>query len=288
MGQPATVGPFIMSRFLENKFIPLNWQNKYWSSNKTHRISGGEFFLIKEQGLKLKDDGITYRLNSFGLRCDEFSKNNDNIDHTLFAGCSFTFGESLPYLENWAGRMFKEFSKTINISKYYSLSYGGGSIDYIIENIYRYIEFSGKPNRIFVLFPESKRRMAEHRGEVVVLNPEPSIKKHMEYVWGNSDSVEYQLEKIKEFERYCDTNNIYMLWTSWSDHERERLKGYNSKHFINFSTEYLKSKMINKKNTPPHLIKYYDRARDERHPGIGYNSAIANIFMERYVSENNK
>lgn len=286
LGQPAHVGPLAMSKFLNNNFVPLNWNGSFWKPSYTHKLSAGESFLIKEYGLRLKGNDIDYKLNSFGFRCDEFQKKNEEIDHTLFAGCSFTFGESLPYMLNWSGITFSKLSQKENTSKYYSLSYTGGSIDYIVENIYRYIQFSGKPSKIFVLFPESKRRMSLHLDEPIVLNPDTSQKSHMDYVWGSLNSIDYQVDKIKKFEKYCIDNDIYMIWTSWSDSERKIYQRKNFSSYVNFEPYDIKNKMTNKNSFSREHHKYYDIARDERHPGIGYNSAISNIFMERYVSDN--
>ena len=88
-----------------------------------------------------EDNEILYIMNNCGHRSDDFIKNHDGL-HILFAGCSVTFGEGLPYMSNWSGKLYNKISKQIKTSGYFSLSFLGGDTTLIIANIYKYIAFN--------------------------------------------------------------------------------------------------------------------------------------------------
>jgi len=288
MPQPAVVGPPNFDKFLDNKFVPFNWESSHFIPSTTLSFSATEKFLIKSGKLKLRDKDISYDLNSFALRCNDFTKDKET-NKFLFAGCSFTFGEALPHKTNWSGQLFESLNNDSGAFQEYNLlGYCGASIDYILDNIYAYLKKFNQPENIFILFPDSKRKTANHRGARLVLIPQDMNDRHYEYTWGGVDSFDYQLLKIKKLEDYCNNNKIKLFWSTWDQKERDKFLQCELNNFIYFNNEDINKQIKDKKIFLNEHKKYYEIARDNIHPGIGYNSAIANIFMERYVSKNNK
>lgn len=64
---------------------------------------------------------ITYKINSYGFRCDEFNSNDPCI---VVLGCSFTIGTGLPLDTIWPTLVGKDIGL-----KVYNLSWGGNSSD---------------------------------------------------------------------------------------------------------------------------------------------------------------
>ena len=61
------------------------------------------------------DANISYKLNNYGYRSDNFNK--ADVTNSLFAGCSFTFGVGLPLENVWC----KVVHNRIGIGKFYNL-----------------------------------------------------------------------------------------------------------------------------------------------------------------------
>ena len=54
-----------------------------------------------------KDKELTYKLNSYGMRCDEVVPDPDSI---IFLGCSMTFGVGCPKESTWTHKVAKYFA----------------------------------------------------------------------------------------------------------------------------------------------------------------------------------
>lgn len=220
---------------------------------------------------------FSYKLNNYGHRCDNF-KNDCGNGSLLFAGCSFTFGEGLPYKSNWSGILYDKLSfRNEDNYGYYSLGYCGGSNYLIAKNIISYIENFGKPEAVFALFPESSRKTQMVNEEELVLIPYQ--KQHKESIWGKRENAFINTYKtIYKLNEYLKKNNINFVWSFWDEFDRKRISKYPA---IPGYVDMSERKILNKadKNTGS---RYYDIARDFAHPGICYNSGVANIFMEKY------
>lgn len=225
------------------------------------------------------DDNISYVLNNDGQRCDNFIKTHKG-KHVLFAGCSFTFGESLPYKKNWSGYLYNKLCESNKISGYFCLGYPGAGIDIIINNIYRYCNLYGCPNAIFVLFPESSRKYKwREDGYYSIMSKEDRYS-----LYDGFENFIYDIHsKIKNLEIFCKMLNISLAWSSW---DTEDSKIYSDLNFENYI--YLSDKDIVKFANNHDEIDdiYFYTARDKSHPGLFYHNGIANIFLKRIHDEN--
>lgn len=267
-------------QFFLNKYLPLQAGPFKMLPGSTFKVTPNEARLISE-GSRIKPD-FSYTLNSCSQRCDEFSKQH-NGKHILFSGCSFTFGEGLPYMENWSGRLYKKISESESLSGYYSIAYCGGSIDYIVQNTFKYFEEFGQPQVIFALFPDSRRILTKINNQEIILMP--INQDDVEKVWEDRSPIIEQSKNIELLIEYCKQNNILFLWSSWDQND---IKHYRSRFLVSDGfidiNDLAIAKNAEKKNS--NNKKYYDTARDGRHPGIRYNSGIANIFYQGYIKKN--
>jgi hypothetical protein len=94
-----------------------------------------------------KDRRFTYRFNSQGFRCEEFSQDIG----ILFLGCSYTVGVGLPVEETWPYLV----AKSLGLN-YANLAQAGGSNDTAFRLGYHWIPRL-KPKIVFLLSPEVHR-----------------------------------------------------------------------------------------------------------------------------------
>lgn len=232
--------------------------------------------LIDNQQLIINNE-FDYKLNSFGLRCDEFDA-SFATQNFLFAGCSFTFGEGLPQSKTWSAIL----NDKLGMKNYYSLGYCGGSIEYIIDNIYNYINTFGKPKHLFILFPDVFRRSGKHNGRDVIFLPADSDGSIKDMVWdGDSkNAFRYNIELIIKLETYCKNMDIPLAWSTWNNEFAFNIDKSLFNNYVKFNNN--KAKGLNVKQP------YFNKARDGAHPGVEFNYMIANMFHNVYNSKENK
>lgn len=152
-------------------------------------------FGIYNVGNKI-DITTLYRLNSDGLRSDEFTTEHDGL-HILFAGCSNTAGDSYYEEMTWpriTHRLIAEEQKT---SGYFNVAACGASISEIIRQVNLYIEKYGNPNVIFINLPNIERE-SENNVEL-------------------RESVKFIYTQYSLLEKYCKTNDIFLVSFSWNE-----------------------------------------------------------------------
>jgi hypothetical protein len=261
--------------------LPINyfsdeiaWAHTDLYPNQTHKFCFGEVARSAPE-----DDNVTYTMNSYGHRCEEFTKSHDG-KHVLFAGCSTTFGEGLPYMKNWSGRLYNKIAKEEKLSGYFNLSYLGGNVQLIVDNIYKYAKKFGNPDYLFCHFPETLRY------------PKPYTK------FGYTNFVDYNnvdvdplrfinaYLAIRGLEMYCASNNINLYWNTWHEADAKAFteNGFLERYvYTTWAMVYAEATNNDEKNE-----KYFGIARDKIHPGYKYSDGIANILYERLKDEKNK
>lgn len=232
----------------------------------------------KMQGVE--DDGlIHYKLNSDGQRCDEFKKNHKE-KHVLFAGCSFTSGEALPYKQNWSGKLHSKIGKT---SGYFTVAYPGGGIDVIINNIFQYCNFYGKPDVIFLLAPESSRKFGWAIDRYYSFISPYSGPNYFDYHRGYQNAIYLAYNAIRNLEIFCKMSGISLIWSTWQGQEA---KIYNTMNFENYMHMDQDDIIKSAKNYSESISPYYSMGRDKTHPGLMFSDGVANLFWEKANERN--
>lgn len=247
-----------------HKELTEYWMKKVWKGRHTHAIffdqldhvvrEKEEEFLITGEVLKEdcdQDDSVRYYFNSYGYRSDEFTDFHDG-EHILFAGCSETEGIGGNLDSCWSYMTYKKLSETKKVSGFFNLSRGGWGHDVIIANIMQYIKKYGKPNKIYILFPNLSRDFewqTNENGEEVYLY---SIKtafynrklfmlkdgsvRQKQTLKEQRESIPKFINLIKLFEEYCWSNNIELVWSTYSVPDGKNYKNLNVfKNFIEMS-----------------------------------------------------
>ena len=113
--------------------------------------------LSHEKKLGIKEDSEhTYQYNSSGLRCDEFTKNH-NGKHILFAGCSETEGMGHKLENTWAHQVYSKISENEKCSGFFNVGVRVLTIAAINRQITNYILEYGKPDLLFINYPDFYR-----------------------------------------------------------------------------------------------------------------------------------
>jgi len=203
-----------------------------------------EFLIFGEVIDKEKDeDGSTrYYFNSLGYRSDEFTKFHEG-EHILFAGCSEAEGMGGNLDSSWPHIVYKKLCETKKISGFFNLSRGGWGHDIIISNIIQYIKIYGKPDKIYILFPNLSRDFKweglQNENEFYSYSQKTAFFNRNKFILPDGSVREQQtleeqrnliakfINLVKLFEEYCLSNNIELVWSTWSAPDSRNYKRLN-------------------------------------------------------------
>ena len=224
---------------------------------------------FEQHNSKLKR--ISYKLNSFGFRCDsEFHKNEKGI---IFLGCSDTFGWSQYKEKTWPWLVSQHFNKPC-----WNLGVTGGSVSTSYRVLKSHID-SVDVDYVCLLSPHSFRSETYYRHDKdirkVFILPNMDFKK---YPWFIEESYKkiwtleenYELEYLKSLDAIqgiCSRKGIELIHIENPTH-------------IDYENEI--SKSIRKEvNINPSLSENY--ARDGHHAGDFFQRKISEYFINEII-----
>ena len=188
---------------------------------------------------KFKRD-VEYSYNSLGFRSDEFKIHHDK-EHILFAGCSETEGVGGNLDSCWSHMLYSELLKEKELSGFFNLGRAGWGYDRIISNIMSYISIYGKPDKLFMLFPNLGRFYGWDKNESKYLetfvykyslppNTEtekksmyPESIKEMHTEEQRQNFISFTL-LVKMFEEYCLSSGIKLFWSTWNNFDAKNIE----------------------------------------------------------------
>jgi hypothetical protein len=227
--------------------------------------------------------------------------------HLLFAGCSFTSGDSLEKEQTWAWKLYDQLtSSQKNKDTFFNVAGSGMSITESINQVFKYCHNFGNPDAIFLLLP-SPGRDGKH--------------------CGNSDQGYESLQILIYtsyfyLESFCKTNNIQLIASTWyknikdigdeflpskevkyypgtkterpdwsvqlNEHDDNLLENI-LKDFDTFKT-YTEKELISKVSEYHILKDKQDReyslvAKDDIHPGTSFHDFWKDFFYSFYVED---
>ena len=225
-------------------------------------IGDYSFFVTKRYLDQMGEDYRTFYLtNQYGFRCDNFSAQHEG-PHILFAGCSLTYGESVPQELSWAQILYNKIAEEIGASGYFNIGTPGASMTDIIDLVRAYSSKYGVPDHIFILFPNLKRDKYQGIQVAKGLNKDLGTRIY-----------------AMTWDRHCSTSMNNKLA---KDH-REKVS----------EIEYLT--LIDHKDLYDHIYRYqldysgkYNdfllKGMDDAHPGIAEHDFYANRFYDIWKS----
>jgi hypothetical protein len=251
----------------------------YFEKNTTSYLTYSEEY---DQKLEI-DPRVEYKLNNYAHRCDDFSTLDKEKTNILFAGCSSTFGHSLPEKYIWSKKLYDALPFE-NKGPFNSIGIPGAGIEKIVSNILKYCNQFGNPDYIFIAHADFTREMLYDSTTDQFLN-----KIHLDY-------RENSLEQDKDFylmfkfqllyrilEIYCKSHNIKLLSYSWDSVTIDRLIRIFPETFINEHRSLDQyAKIFDYDSIDNDDKDFLVSARDRHHPGIIHQDMVFNLFLSSF------
>lgn len=249
----------------------------YFKKNKTHFLTFSEEY---DDKLPI-DERVQYRLNNFAHRCEDFNKLDNQKTNILFAGCSNTFGHSLPEQYVWTKKLYDALPFK-NKGPFNSIGIPGAGIERIISNIFKYCNKFGNPDYIFIIHADLTR-------EVKYISEQNKFENQIHLNYKNQkleSDVDFGFYLVYRFqllyrllEIYCKSHNIKLLSSSWDSTNLNISCKLFPDTFIRPDNllEYAKSFDIN--NIDKIDWDFLVKARDGHHEGIIYHQMMCDLFL---------
>lgn len=246
---------------------------------------------IVRKGHIYPDPLISYKINNYGYRSDDITKEYAN-NNFIFSGCSNTFGIGIPLESIWGYQVNEELGG----EKFINLGMNSGSHKTIVYDIYSYIRNFGKPKGVFILFPNMERQIGFSSDDdpnifvLVYRNPREReyMKKIKEAIQDETALFEFY-HTVMMLEDYLEELNIPLVWTTWDDKLNKNILETNGfRNFINMQNVevHAKTRAIGK----PEKFKnrYWEIARDLSHMGTKAHMFYAQLFLDGWRSRYDK
>jgi hypothetical protein len=267
----------------EQYLLSLQNKNSYYD-NEGYLITDD----VKDEKIINKKINFNYKLNKHGFRSNHFKLVDSSKTTILTAGCSQSFGQALPEELRWQSFLLKNL-KNNNID-FFDVSSTAASIRLITRNTVSFIRNYGKPNYIFIVFPDIARDFMffekENKFNNVNANTRHIIEQKIKNLpnalidytitFNEYDALMKSVEQIWHLEELCKLSGIKLFWTSWED-------GFHNEFFkLNFNN-------FVEQTTPNHLninnLEYWDMANDKKHFGSKWTSWQGKIFSEKLLND---
>lgn len=261
-------------------FPKVDYPDLYESFN--YRFVDGYHVLDKIDPERIHEDKqdwkVTYRYNSDWFRCDQFTKTHNGL-HVVFSGCSNTEGVGNDIENTWSHMVYKELSKTYNLSGYFNIGKGGYGWHKIINNFVAYVREYGAPDILAILHPnliryyvweESndgssqwayRQKFPYHTQNIKEDGPMLStVEEHRDEfpVWATSWNL---------FLEYCKSIGTKVVWSIWDEYEAANID--NSEYFDDtFFTFENNMQEVIEELRPDLIMKDGDVCARDGHPGL--------------------
>jgi hypothetical protein len=191
----------------------------------------------EENNFKIEPSNeMSYYLNNYAHRSDDFEKLDKDKYNILFSGCSATFGDGLPDQFRWSKILYNDLDIK-NKGPYQCLSFLGGGADKIVGNIMKYCYKFGNPDAIFVLFSDFTRHVEYVEKEnsfrsKINLDFDKKEQKTTISKDVNPHNLFIQTQNyIKILEIYCSINNIKLFYSCIDSNTSEALSNIELTNF---------------------------------------------------------
>ena len=230
---------------------------------------------------------VQYPLNNYCHMSDDFLPLDNKKTNILFAGCSVTAGEYLPYGYAWPHHLYEYFKeKEIDLGPKQILGFPGANAAKIIANIFKYVNEFGKPDYIFLMLPDMFRLYTATEN---IFRPEITYSSD----FGINDSMspfqgmyEYQMA-YRNLEIFCSLLNIKLMTTSWEKCANIEMKklGFKTYYPLETTNDKATVEKISKIKYKNFKKRYYIYGSDNLHPGLISHINYTQHFIERLKND---
>lgn len=243
------------------------------------------------------------RVNNYGYRSDDFTSNHEG-KHILFLGCSVTWGDGLMEDEVWSKKVYDKISANTKCSGYFNLSFPGTGIIEICQNVSEYIDRFGKPDYIFINFPQLYRFFG------VIANATNDGGTEFSLCTSSDDRTTYDnsserinqtrmnlpakmlikyltIKSIRTLETLCRESGIKLYTFTWDvsgeDNLQDELSEYSLSSFCPEPSNILHEKVF--ASAQKYDFEFGMKARDKAHFGTYFHDVWADNVLERLKDE---
>ena len=229
--------------FFEN---PDNWREAFPGVDHCSNVDW-----MNSRIVWFPEDGTnSYKVNKHQYRSKEFEKDAD----LLFAGCSITYGEGVVEPAIWGNLV----ASKLNL-KGFNLGIPGGSVHFIVNNLFNYFQEFGNPKNLLCIFPDFLRMEMysdySHMRSDLDITKDKELSGYQNYhllLYPNNEyakiskqphvaseiipkelTLSLSIQHIKFLEMYCLEAGINFLWGTWHE-EQENYILKNNLLFKNF------------------------------------------------------
>jgi len=255
----------------------------YSSDNEKKR----SIIALRDNLTQFKEKDVTYRVNRLGIRTSGIDLVKDYV-HTLMVGCSFTFGEGLPYKMTWPYLISKKYNCSFE-----NLGFPGSSISRIARILTTILPIK-KPKRVIVLFPSHGRQelfttittpLPGDNSSFDTINYSPGypsdVPSYQKICLDYEQSLSSHIDLVDMYKNFhiikllADNLGIELIVSSWDHYVHEKLYDVFDESQIASHFHYLPQDQKN------------DKARDGMHPGEHPNRVFA-ANIEYRINGNKK
>jgi hypothetical protein len=113
--------------------------------------SDSEANYVKRGNKEFSPESISYEINNFGYRSDEFDETG-SVPALMFIGCSYTLGIGIPWESLWSTIVTNHFQTAWGTPvRQYNLAWSGTGGDHVAMIVHQCVDIL-KPQAIFVLW----------------------------------------------------------------------------------------------------------------------------------------
>lgn len=242
---------------------------------------------------EIENDIYDYRWNSDGLRSVEFSERPE----VVALGCSHTLGQGLPEWASWPSLLSQKIGKPVG-----NISYSGAAINKNVSSFFAMIhQYQYLPKVVVANFANFERfYFVDGTGEFMrdwYINYSPK-KTKVTAPWNYEEILPYEwvyyqnLNSIMMLEAFCESNNIRLVWSTWSNGLSNDMEEFLSTNFRHYHPDPTRSQfpkdfefMVNPSSVDGVLPYYkmydwdsiqchkdlYDKHQDMFHYGYDYH-----------------
>jgi hypothetical protein len=231
-----------------------------------------------------------YTWNSDGLRSVEFSTK----PNVIALGCSLTLGQGLPVETRWSNILEKMLRKHGDF-RIGNISYSGAAINKDVSSFFGLInKYEYLPEYVICNFANFERFYfvspdAERLQDWYINYSEKKTK--VSAPWNYQEILPYEwvyyqnLDHIKMLETFCNSNNIKLIWSSWSNALTDEDELFLQSTFKNYvqdpvrkefppDFEFIIPQVSVEKLTPHYKMNNWDEIKCHRH----YRDIYPEIF----------
>ena len=229
---------------------------------------------------EIDDGSFTYVYNNEFFRSDDFTTEHNGA-HILFAGCSQTEGIGSPLDTVWSKMLHGQLSASNDVSGFYTIARSGFGWQKIISNFMIYVDRYGMPDYLFIMVPDLCRFFEWREDKAAWFYVQRIVG---DVAWAKDQGIDpifYQQATEKEykkavvdfkiswslFEKYCELNNVRLLWGTWEYEDSNLYKNLiRSKSYIDLSYEGFMGHVSNSR--PDGKLDKFDLSRRDGHAGV--------------------